>query len=164
MSSSSPRWVMRPMSTAPTCKVWPIWRGSSSLPLNLNTVLRARTLRFGSCESVLIRLSVRPSLRYSLPESAVALTKGSTAMDVIFSEADLERSQKKLAAAAMTRIAATNESAKILRERAGEGAAVIDEALADEVELASAAALDERPESRSRFRRARSERRSAALW
>src|ERR1700691_6399551 len=153
---------MRPITSALTCNAWPIFCGSSSLPLNLKTVLRAITLRAGNCESVLIRLSVRPSLKYSLPESAVALTKGSTAMDVIFWESDLPRHQKNAAAAAIARTA-TIAKARALCERTGEATAGTDAALEDDMALASAA-LAERPESRSRLRRARSERRSAALW
>src|SRR5712692_805934 len=41
------------------------------------------TARFGTWERLLIRLSVRPSLRYSVLGSLPALTKGSTATDEI---------------------------------------------------------------------------------
>src|SRR5271169_2144172 len=62
------------------------------------------TLMFGSCERVPIRLSVKPSLRYSLLGSDVALTKGSTAMDVICGAAALVRQyQIPAAATAMSR-------------------------------------------------------------
>ena len=75
---------MRPIRTALTCSCCPIFWGSSSFPLKRKTVLRAITLRSGTCDSVLIRLSVRPSLRYSLFASVVAFTKGSTASESIF--------------------------------------------------------------------------------
>src|ERR1700722_6309586 len=109
MPNVSPCWVTRPINTALTCSDCPIFCGSSSFPLNLKTVLRAITLRSGICESVLIRLSVRPSLRYSLPASAVAFTKGSTAMELIFLLSSLRPRRKEAArkagASTMTAIA-----------------------------------------------------------
>src|SRR2546425_6288223 len=41
------------------------------------------TARFGICERLLIRLSVMPSLRYSVLGSLLALTKGNTATEEI---------------------------------------------------------------------------------
>jgi hypothetical protein len=41
------------------------------------------TARLGSCERLLIRLSVMPSLRYSVLGSLLALTNGNTATDEI---------------------------------------------------------------------------------
>ena len=46
-------------------------------------MLRAITFTLGSCESVPIKLSVKPSLKYSLFGSAVALTNGRTAIELI---------------------------------------------------------------------------------
>src|SRR3982751_2442137 len=41
------------------------------------------TFKFGSCERLLMRLSVNPSERYSVPASPPTLTKGSTATELI---------------------------------------------------------------------------------
>src|SRR5882672_5995645 len=106
------------------------------------------TFRSGNCESELIRLSVRPSLRYSLPGSAVALTKGSTAIEEIFLLPDAPRRKYAVAVAATNNTAAT-PAIKYLRLRTGAVAGV-------ETAPSATTALDERPESRSRFSRARS--------
>src|ERR1700678_630548 len=148
------------MSTAPTCKVCPIFWGSSSLPLNLNTVLRAITLRLGSWESVPIKLSVKPSLRYSLLGSAVALTKGRTAIELICCVCDFPRTKYTVAEIKTTVKTAEMLAINFREERAGAAAAGIDE---EETALASTATpLPDLPESKSRFSRARSVPRSAA--
>src|ERR1700688_2178126 len=115
------------MRTAPTLRAWPIWRGSSSFPLNLKTVLRAITFRSGSCESVLMRLSVKPSLRYSLFGSAVALTKGNTAMELTLWVSDFPR--RKYIADAATAISntAAKAAASILRDWLGAAAVGTEE-------------------------------------
>src|SRR5438445_6458449 len=165
----SPCCVTRPISTAPTCVVCPIFCGSSWLPLNRNTVLRAITLKFGSCESVPIKLSVNPSLRYSLFGSAVAFTKGSTASDVTFGASDLPRSKYAPAAPATLSTTTAMPAIAYLLELLETAAAGIEPELAAAADvlaedaLAEVAALPERPESRSRFSRAKSLRRSAAL-
>src|SRR5450631_1598734 len=117
---------MRPIKTTPTRSCCPIFWGSSSFPLNRKTVLRAITLRSGTCDRVPIRLSVRPSLRYSLFASAVAFTKGKTAMDSIFLvlAADLEYSKYAAVATAATIRTAATLNVKNLRDRTGLGADV----------------------------------------
>src|SRR5215469_8363130 len=45
------------------------------------TELRGRTAKLGNCERLLIRLSVRPSLKYSVLGSPVTLVKGNTASE-----------------------------------------------------------------------------------
>src|SRR5271165_352536 len=117
------------------------------------------TFRLGSWERVPIRLSVKPSLRYSLLASAVALTKGSTAIESTLPVWAFAR-RKYAPAATATSTMATAPAARNLRILRAGATAGIDEALAD---AAAMAAADERPESRSRFRRARSVRKSAAL-
>ena len=92
----SPCCVIRPISTAPTCSSLPIFCGSSSLPLNRKTVLRAITFVSGSRERELIRLSVRPSLRYSLLASAVEFTNGSTAIESILPALAPDLPRKKI--------------------------------------------------------------------
>src|ERR1700732_5310188 len=77
------------------------------------------TLRSGNCDSVLMRLSVRPSLRYSLLGSDVAFTKGSTATESIFLVSDRPCSRYTAAAAAATIASADTLNAKSLRDRAG---------------------------------------------
>src|ERR1700694_1742509 len=156
---------MRPINKALTFSAWPIFCGSSSFPLNLKTVLRAMTLRSGSWERVLIKLSVRPSLRYSLPGSAVAFMKGRTAMELILAASDRPR-RKYTGAAAIIRNAAT-PATRYLRERVvGAAAGMEDEPGDDEPgddAATEAGAEGERPESKSRFSRARSVRMSAAV-
>src|SRR5689334_21096084 len=109
------------------------------------------TLRSASCERLLIRLSVKPSLRYSFFASAVALTKGSTAMDSTLLVWYFPRRKYAPAPAATTTIAAT-QAIKYLLERPTR----MNEELANGTALAAIEVLDERPESRSRFRRFRS--------
>src|SRR4030095_17130 len=135
-----------------------------------------------NCERVPIRLSVRPSLRYSLLGSEVAFTNGSTAMDEIFPRSPRLRATK-IPAATATRPSAAPPATRYFREPPGEGAlpeaaaaGATDEAdLAPSAEVAgparpvgeaaaprTVATLPDRPESRSRFSRARSARKSAA--
>lgn len=54
-------------------------------------MLRAITFRSRSLDKVPIELSVKPSLRYSLFASAVAFTKGSTAIELTLCVAPLPR-------------------------------------------------------------------------
>src|ERR1700693_2345907 len=61
----------------------PNFCGSVGCPLYRKTVLRAVTERLGNCERLLIRLSVIPSLRYSVLESLLAFEKGKTAIESI---------------------------------------------------------------------------------
>src|SRR5947207_12770688 len=119
------------------------------------------TFMFGSCESVPIRLSVRPSLKYSLLESLVALTKGNTAMESTL-PAVVPRKKYQPQAIAITTTAASAGQRYLRRALVAIGAAA-GAAELDDNALAGTAALCERPESRSRFRRARSVRRSAAF-
>src|SRR5712692_2171323 len=120
------------------------------------------TLRSGSCESVLIKLSVRPSLRYSLPGSVVALTKGRTAIELIFSVSGRPRN-KYAPAASATNATATIPPTRYTRDRLGAAAGMKAEEPEAAMKLLAAEALDDRPESVSRFKRARSARSSAAL-
>src|SRR6266436_5803735 len=62
---------------------WPHFCGSVGCPLYRKTVLRAVTERLGNCERLLIRLSVIPSLRYSVLGSLLAFEKGKTAIESI---------------------------------------------------------------------------------
>src|SRR5882724_1876991 len=62
---------------------------------------------FGNCESVPIRLSVNPSLKYSLLGSAVAFTNGRTAIELTLLPSDLPRTRYTPAAAIATTAAAT---------------------------------------------------------
>src|SRR5437899_2683892 len=121
------------------------------------------TFMFGSCDSVPIRLSVRPSLKYSLFESLVALTKGNTAMESTLPGADFPRKKYQPQAIAMTTTAATPAHKYLRKALAAIGAAAVAGDELDDKALAGTAALCERPESRSRFRRAKSVRRSAAF-
>ena len=57
--------------------------GSTSLPLYLKLEVRAMTFRPGSCERLFIRLSLRPSERYSISLSAVVFVNGNTAIESI---------------------------------------------------------------------------------
>src|SRR5260370_36880696 len=77
----SPRCVTRPVTTAETFRSTAAFSGSTSLALKRKTALRGRTARLGSCERLLMRLSVNPSLKYSLFGSAVTLAKGRTASE-----------------------------------------------------------------------------------
>src|SRR5262249_30200421 len=151
---------------------WPIFCGSSSLPLKRKTVLRAITFMSGKCERVPIRLSVKPSLRYSLLGSEVAFTNGSTAMDEIFPPSDLLRARYIQATAKRTTTSAAKPAMTYLREPTAEvakpeplAAGVTEEVaaadaaaavVATEEALASVATLPDRPVSKSRFSRARS--------
>src|SRR6266498_579186 len=116
------------------------------------------TFRLGNRERVPIRLSVRPSLRYSLLESLVALTKGNTAMESTLPAVDLPRRKYQPPAIAMTTTAATPAQRYLRKALVPAGAAAIPDADPDDKALAGTAALCERPESRSRFSRARSVR------
>src|SRR5271165_4155454 len=158
MPSSSPCCVMRPVSTAATCRACPTFWGSSWLFLKRKTVLRAMTFMPGRRESALIRLSVNPSLRYSLFASAVAFTKGRTAIEDTWLAPDFGRIQ--YAPAAITTTTAARPAQRGQRELFA-GANVAEE-IAPEVWETSAA--EDLPESRSRFRRDKSARRSAAFW
>src|ERR1700674_1009426 len=161
---------MRPIKTTPTRSCCPIFSGSSSFPLNRKTVLRAITLRSGASDKVPIRLSVRPSLRYSLLASAVAFTKGKTAIESIFlvRAADFEYSQYAVVTTAATISTAATLNIKGLRDRTGVGADVALETRTPESTVTAGGgagcAADVRPESKSRFRRVSCELRSAALW
>src|SRR5437879_6468510 len=118
------------------------------------------TFMLGSCEREPIKPSVRPSPKYSLLGSEVALTKGSTAMEVICCVSDLPRTKYTPATAATTKTA-TMPATQYFRERPTVLAAGED---ADAGTATAAESLDERPpDSMSRLSRARSVRRSAAL-
>src|SRR5579863_4372559 len=122
------------------------------------------TLKLGSCESVPIRLSVKPSLRYSLFGSPVALTNGNTAMELTVRLSDAWRTKYTPTAAATASSTTPAPMATFLREKPSATTAVAEAAAAElEVTLLTEEALDECPKSKSRFRRARSVRRSAAL-
>src|SRR5208282_1096236 len=122
------------------------------------------TLRLGSCERALMRLSVKPSLRYSLLGSVVALTKGRTAMEVTFWVSDFPRVMYTVRAAAASSTMAAIAPISFLSELAGGGTVIEDEEMAaGAAMLLTADELEDRPESWSRLRRARSVRRSAAL-
>src|SRR5215831_19455417 len=113
----------------------------------------------GKRESELIRLSVRPSLRYSLFASEVAFTKGNTAIEPILLAA-LARCQKYVPATAATIRTPTIEATRYFLEI---GAAVtlgVDPEAGD-AGLGATVALEPdavtlRPESKSRFNRLRS--------
>src|SRR5579864_7068823 len=105
------------------------------------------TLRSGNCESVLIRLSVRPSPRYSLLGSAVALTKGKTAIELIFCACGRPRN-KNIEPAITSKIAAMVPEIKYIRDRLGTAAAGTDEEEPEAMTAPPAAeVLDTRPES-----------------
>ncbi len=70
-----------PSSTAETLSIAPMVRTSSRRPLNANTEVRDATTRPSTLASALISSSVIPSLKYSFSGSALALTKGRTAID-----------------------------------------------------------------------------------
>src|ERR1041385_1641904 len=80
LSSSLTR---RPVSTAPTFRLRPASSGSWFGPLNRNAALRDITVRFGSCERLLMMLSVRPSDRYSAFGSLLSFTNGKIATELI---------------------------------------------------------------------------------
>src|ERR1017187_269038 len=142
------------------------------------------TARFGICERLLISPSVRPSLRYSLLGSLLALTKGNTAIDEISCWLVRLRYRTK-PSTANTRTSATAGPAIQRRlgfvgattdpEAGTEGALELPAVLAcapptigvwaatgDACSVAAATAL--RFESVSRFSRCRSARISAACW
>src|SRR5580704_5111197 len=122
------------------------------------------TLKLGSCDSVPIRLSVKPSLRYSLFGSPVALTKGRTAMELTVRFSDAWRTKYTPTAAATASSTTPAPMATFVRERTGTTTGGAEAAAAElELTLLTPEALDECPKSKSRFRRARSVRRSAAL-
>ncbi len=56
-------------------------RGSTSRPLYRNTRLRGTTRSFGTCDRLLMTLSVMPSARYSAPGSVPLDANGSTARE-----------------------------------------------------------------------------------
>ena len=74
---------MRPINRAATSSDFPILRVVLFSFETEHGAARHHLLS-GSCERVPIRLSVSPSLRYSLLGSEVAFTKGSTASDVSY--------------------------------------------------------------------------------
>src|SRR3954471_575032 len=57
------------------------------------------TFKFGSCERLLMRLSVNPSERYSAPASPPTLTKGSTATELISGAGRMKYQKEKPAIA-----------------------------------------------------------------
>jgi hypothetical protein len=118
------------------------------------------TLRSGNCEMALIRLSVSPSLKYSLPGSPVAFTNGNTATESILLVCDLPR--RKCAARIAAPISTSKISAAATYFRV-EAAWIEPEGVEVAGESPAAEAPEIRPESRSRFSRARSDRISAAL-
>src|SRR5215471_6204999 len=141
------------------------------------------TARFEIWERLLIRLSVRPSLRYSLLGSLLALTKGKTAKDEISCEALRLRNRKAPAPANTSAI----HIAKLAIQRnlllTGATTPVVGIWVAAELPVASVVAipvvgtwvatgacsvaattaLTPRLESVSRFKRCKSARISAAI-
>src|SRR6185503_7255915 len=83
MTKLSPSFTRRPVNTAPTFRVCPASRGSLFDPLNRKAALRDITFKFGSCERLLMMLSVKPSDRYSAFGSLLSFTKGRMATEVI---------------------------------------------------------------------------------
>ena len=81
IASDSPCWRTFPMSTARTPKSEAARLGSASLTRLADW--RDATLRFGNWDRVFVRLSVMPSLRYSVFGSAATLAKGNTASESI---------------------------------------------------------------------------------
>src|SRR5438093_1844939 len=76
-----PAFVTLPSRTAPTLSFVPMVRTSSFLPLKANDEVRAATYNPETLDSVVIRSSVMPSLKYSFSLSELMLTNGSTATD-----------------------------------------------------------------------------------
>ena len=81
MARLAPRWARLPRRSASTPSVRPISDGPSFLPLKANADVREMTRSPGRLESLLMRLSEIPSLRYSFPGSPVAFSNGSTATE-----------------------------------------------------------------------------------
>ena len=110
---------MRPITSACTFKSLATVPGSTSRPLYRNTEDRAMTDKFGNCDRLLIRLSVIPSLRYSVFGSLPALSKGNTAMDEISLPSLWPgRNMKKIVARIASSVAAPTPTKNILRRRA----------------------------------------------
>src|ERR1700719_3136234 len=107
------------------------------------------TLSSGSCDRALIRLSVSPSLKYSLAGSPVAFTKGNTATESILLACGLPRRKYAARIPAAISTNAPRPKATYLR---GDGGVVTDAELTTVWEETLAAeAAETRAASRSRF-------------
>src|SRR6185437_5708455 len=98
----SSTFTSRPVSTAPTFKLRPASSGSWFGPLNRNAALRDITFRFGSCDRLLMMLSVRPSDRYSAFGSLLSFTNGKIGTELIVRDDDLVKKSTAPTAARIT--------------------------------------------------------------
>src|SRR6478672_4931929 len=80
MTSMSPRWRIRPVTTARACTSRPTSQGSR-WPLYRNTTDRGTTRSPVTPDNLFMMLSEIPSPRYSLSASPDTLVKGSTASE-----------------------------------------------------------------------------------
>ncbi len=81
MLSSSPCWVMRPTSTAATCSVWPIWRGSSCFSLEIENGAAGHHFEVGQLRECADQALGEAVAEVVIARIRVALTNGSTAME-----------------------------------------------------------------------------------